>query len=61
MHFVGLLAIMPPQGCEAILMLQPKRYCLLLKIPLARNIAVRKTNDKICYSALSSQNLLHNQ
>ena len=31
---------------------QPKRYCLLVKIPLARNIAVRKTDDKICNTAL---------
>ena len=30
-----VLAIVPPQGCEAILIeiLQPKRYCLLVKTP----------------------------
>ena len=32
---VGLFAFVPPQGCEAILIkiLQPKRYCLLVKSP----------------------------
>ena len=34
-HCVGMLAIVPPQGCEAILIeiLQPNRYCLLVKTP----------------------------
>ena len=34
-HCVGLLAIVPPQGCEAILVeiLQSKRYYLLVKTP----------------------------
>ena len=34
-HCVGVLAILPPQGCEAILIeiLQHKRYCLLVKTP----------------------------
>ena len=33
MHRVGLLGIVPPQGCESILieMLQPKRYYLCEK------------------------------
>ena len=53
-HCVGLLCIVPPRGCEAILIeiLRPKRYCLVVKLPLARNIAVRKTDDKICNNAL---------
>ena len=51
-----MLAIMPPQGCEAILIeiLQPKRDCLF---HLARNIAVEKTDDKICNNALFHTNL----
>ena len=36
-HCVTLLCIVPPQGCEAILieMLQPKQYCLLVETPLS--------------------------
>ena len=55
-HCVGLLALVPPQGCETILseILQPKRYCLLVKSPslLAHNIMVGKKDDKICNNAL---------
>ena len=54
-RFVGYCA-RPPQGCETILseILQPKRYCLLVKSPslLAHNIMVGKRDDKICNNAL---------
>ena len=45
MHCVGL-SIVPPQGFEAIFIeiLQPKWYCLLVKLPLA--------DDKMCNNAL---------
>ena len=48
-----VLAIVPPQGCEAILVeiLQSKRYCLLVKTP-SRKIAAGITDYKICNNAL---------
>ena len=55
-HCVGLFAFVPPHGCETILseILQPKRYCLLVKSPSlhAHNIMVGKRDDKICNYAL---------
>ena len=48
-----VLAIVPPQGCEAILVeiLQSKQYCLLVKPPSGI------TDDKICNNALLHPNL----